>query len=143
MKTLWGGRWGRKATQQSVSVADRTVPSCSDGVDASFEAFRKAYPAYDTTRKLDELRATDYARLDQQGQVYLDYTGGGLYAQSQVRGHMALLSDGVFGNPHSKNLTSMAMTHLVEHAREYVLTETSPPQAVGSSLAVRRGFALA
>ena len=27
----------------------------------------------------------------------------------------------VFGNPHSKNLTSMAMTHLVEQAREYVL----------------------
>jgi selenocysteine lyase/cysteine desulfurase len=91
-------------------------------VDAAFEAFRTAYPAYDTTRKLDELRATDYARLDRQGHVYLDYTGGGLYAQSQVRGHMALLSDGVFGNPHSKNLTSMAMTDLVEHAREYVLT---------------------
>ena len=29
--------------------------------------------------------------------------------------------EGVFGNPHSKNLTSMAMTHLVEQTRDYVL----------------------
>jgi molybdenum cofactor sulfurtransferase len=82
---------------------------------------RKAYPAYDTTSKLDELRATDYARLDRLGHVYLDYTGGGLYAQSQLHRHLVQLSDGVFGNPHSKNLTSMAMTRLVEQAREYVL----------------------
>ncbi len=88
---------------------------------AAFEAFRNAYPAYDSTRPLDELRATDYARLDRLGHVYLDYTGGSLYAESQLRDHMALLSNGVFGNPHSKNLTSMAMTHLVEQARDYVL----------------------
>jgi len=90
-------------------------------IDSTFEAFRSAYPAYDSTWKLDELRATEYARLDRLGHVYLDYTGGGLYAESQLRDHMALLSDGVFGNPHSKNLTSMAMTRLVEQAREYVL----------------------
>jgi selenocysteine lyase/cysteine desulfurase len=34
---------------------------------------------------------------------------------------MALLSEEIFGNPHSKNLTSMAMTRLVEQTREYVL----------------------
>lgn len=88
---------------------------------AAFKAFRKAYPAYDATRKLDDLRKTDYARLDRQGHVYLDYTGGGLYAQSQVLGHMEQLNTGVFGNPHSQNLTSLAMTHLVEQARAYVL----------------------
>jgi selenocysteine lyase/cysteine desulfurase len=90
-------------------------------LDAAFEAFRQAYPAFDSTQQLDELRATEYARLDRQGHVYLDYTGGGLYAESQLRDHMALLNDGVFGNPHSKNLTSLAMTQLVEQAREYVL----------------------
>jgi molybdenum cofactor sulfurtransferase len=88
---------------------------------AAFEAFRQAYPAFDSTRKLDELRATEYARLDRAGHVYLDYTGGGLYAEAQLRDHMALLCDGVFGNPHSKNLTSLAMTQLVEQARDYVL----------------------
>jgi selenocysteine lyase/cysteine desulfurase len=92
-----------------------------DPLHSALAAFRQAYPAYDTTRTLDELRATEYARLDRQGQVYLDYTGGGLYAECQLRNHFALLNAGVFGNPHSKNLTSMAMTRLVEQARDYVL----------------------
>jgi len=83
--------------------------------------FRRRYPAYERTAKLDQLRATEYARLDRHRHVYLDYTGGGLYAESQLREHVALLSEQVLGNPHSKNLTSMAMTDLVEQAREYVL----------------------
>jgi selenocysteine lyase/cysteine desulfurase len=90
-------------------------------MESAFEAFSRAYPAYASTKKLDELRQTEYARLDKQGHVYLDYTGGGLYAESQLRDHMLLLVGGVFGTPHSKNLTSMAMTHLVEHVRDYVL----------------------
>jgi selenocysteine lyase/cysteine desulfurase len=32
-----------------------------------------------------------------------------------------LLTEHVFGNPHSSNPTSQAATRLVEHAREYVL----------------------
>ncbi len=90
-------------------------------MEVAFEAFRHAYPAYDTTRLLDELRLTEYGRLDREAQVYLDYTGGGLYAESQVREHLAMLGSGVFGNPHSKNLTSMAMTERVEAVRRYVL----------------------
>lgn len=97
------------------------IQSNSGGMDASFDAFRRAYPAYDSTSRLDVLRASDYARLDQQGHVYLDYTGGSLYAESQIRDHMALLSREVFGNPHSKNLTSMAMTERVEQTRDYIL----------------------
>jgi selenocysteine lyase/cysteine desulfurase len=93
----------------------------SEAMDAAYEAFRRDYPAYASTHKLDELRATEYARLDRLEHVYLDYTGGGLYAESQLRDHMALLTGDVFGNPHSKNLTSMAMTELVEQARAYVL----------------------
>lgn len=70
---------------------------------------------------LDQLRARDYARLDATHHVYLDYTGGGLYAQSQLDRHRELLAGGVFGNPHSHNPTSLASTALVEHARETVL----------------------
>ena len=92
-----------------------------DPMNLAFEAFEHAYPDYHTTIKLDELRATEYSRLDRQGHVYLDYTGGSLYAECQLREHMALLSEGIFGNPHSKNLTSMAMTRLVEQTRDYVL----------------------
>jgi len=84
-------------------------------------AFKQAHPAFESTQTLDDLRAQDYARLDEQGHIYLDYTGGGLYAESQLRQHMALLCNGVFGNPHSDNPTSLAMTELVEKARAYVL----------------------
>ena len=89
--------------------------------DPDFVAFLKAYPAYPTTHLIDDLRATEYARLDIGGHIYLDYTGGGLYAESQLRRHNRLLAEHVFGNPHSSNPTSQAATQLVEHAREYVL----------------------
>src|SRR5581483_1109506 len=83
--------------------------------------FLRAYPSYPTTHSLDDLRASEYARLDAGEHIYLDYTGGGLYAETQVRRHHQLLSEQVFGNPHSSNPSSLAATHLVEHAREYVL----------------------
>ncbi|HEX7593069.1 MAG TPA: aminotransferase class V-fold PLP-dependent enzyme, partial [Anaerolineae bacterium] len=84
-------------------------------------AFHQAHPEFATTRRLDELRATEYARLDQQHHVYLDYTGGGLYADSQIRAHSAVLLNNVFGNPHSTNPTSITMTRRVEQARAAVL----------------------
>lgn len=90
-------------------------------MQASYTAFMQSYPCFESTKMIDDLRARDYARLDQLNQVYLDYTGSGLYASSQLRQHMDLLEAGVFGNPHSKNPTSLAMTHLVEQARNYVL----------------------
>ncbi len=86
-----------------------------------FVAFLRQHPSYPTTHIIDDLRATEYARLDVGEHVYLDYTGGGLYAETQVRRHHKLLSEHVFGNPHSSNPTSLAATQLVEHAREYVL----------------------
>ncbi|HEX9838916.1 MAG TPA: aminotransferase class V-fold PLP-dependent enzyme [Anaerolineales bacterium] len=89
--------------------------------DPDFVAFLRAYPTYPTTHMLDDLRATEYARLDIGGHIYLDYTGGGLYAESQLHRHNRLLAEHVFGNPHSSNPTSQAATQLVEHAREYVL----------------------
>jgi selenocysteine lyase/cysteine desulfurase len=73
------------------------------------------------TAMLDELRRSDYVRLDAGGHVYLDYTGAGLYADSQLAEHLALLRSTVFGNPHSLNPTSAAMTELVEQARAAVL----------------------
>jgi selenocysteine lyase/cysteine desulfurase len=84
-------------------------------------AFLQSTPEYLTTQELDRLRATEYARLDRLGHVYLDYTGGGLYAESQLHEHMDLLLGGVFGNPHSSNPTSQAMTRLCEQARAAVL----------------------
>lgn len=98
--------------------AERFPPG---GMDAAYAAFRREYPSYESTAKLDALRATEYGRLDREQQVYLDYTGGGLYAESQLREHLELLRTRVFGNPHSSNPTSLAMTELVESTRAYVL----------------------
>ena len=74
-----------------------------------------------TAPLLDELRRTEFARLDERGDVYLDYTGAGMYAESQLAEHLELLRRNVFGNPHSVNPTSAAMTELVESARRAVL----------------------
>lgn len=85
------------------------------------QAFHLAYPSYAQTSSLDQLRTTEYSRLDELGHTYLDYTGGGLYAESQLREHFELLRHQVFGNPHSLNPTSRAATALVEDARHAVL----------------------
>jgi molybdenum cofactor sulfurtransferase len=84
-------------------------------------AFLREHPDYRVTTALDELRRTDFGRLDRGGHVYLDYTGGGLYADSQLVAHMKLLHENVFGNPHSINPTSAASTELLERARGRVL----------------------
>jgi molybdenum cofactor sulfurtransferase len=67
-----------------------------------------------------DLRKREFSRLDKAGQVYLDYTGGGLYAESQIRTHTDRLMNGVFGNPHSENPASLASTHHVEAARDRI-----------------------
>lgn len=86
-----------------------------------YQSFLEKYPQYAQTSAIDALRAKDYARLDRLGQIYLDYTGGGLYADSQIAQHMHLLFNKVLGNPHSSNPTSLAATEIVEQARAYVL----------------------
>jgi len=96
-----------------------TQPTAS--LETGEAAFRRAHPRYGDTTGVDDLRRDDFARLDAGGHVYLDYTGAGLYADSQVREHLELLRQNVFGNPHSLNPTSAAMTELVERARAAVL----------------------
>jgi hypothetical protein len=75
------------------------------GIEAAEAGFLRRFPAYAATRPIDALRATEYSRLDRTGQVYLDYTGGSLYADSQMHAHIDLLAANVFGNPHSNNPT--------------------------------------
>eukprot|EP00906_Rhabdomonas_costata_P019130 RCo027875 len=86
------------------------------------QAFLRAYPAYDAA-KIDALRKREYGRLDQSSapSVYLDYTGGSLYAEhAQLEAFTDLLKASILGNPHSINPTSQASDALVEAAREAV-----------------------
>jgi molybdenum cofactor sulfurtransferase len=84
-------------------------------------AFLRQYPDYAATAHLDRLRAAEYRRLDATGHVYLDYTGGSLHAESQVREHAELINAHVHGNPHSASRASAGTTALVERARRAVL----------------------
>ena len=69
----------------------------------------------------NQLRDREYSRLSRNNHIYLDYTGGGLYAESQITSHQRMLVDNVFGNPHSSNPTSQYATDLVAEARAEVL----------------------
>ena len=102
----------------------------SPSMQSEEQAFRQAYPAFESTSILDHLRATEYTRLDELEHTYLDYTGGGLYADLQLREHFELLRHHVFGNPHSQSPTSRAITELDEQARAFVLTffQASPDE---------------
>ena len=107
--------------EPQTAKADRaTSPSASD-LEQAFEAFRAAHPGFSETRDLDELRAAEFSRLDQNDHVYLDYTGGGLYGDCQVKEHCDFLLQHVLGNPHSTNPTSQATTDRIERCRQRVL----------------------
>jgi molybdenum cofactor sulfurtransferase len=88
---------------------------------AALRDFEQRYPAYAGTAVLDDMRARDYTQLDATGHIYLDYTGGGLYADSQLARHQELLAGAVFGNPHSQNVPSQEATAQVEATRAQIL----------------------
>lgn len=115
-----------------VSQAKQSTDFLTENESRAFRDFITAYPGYESTAKLDDLRRTEYHRLDEQQQTYLDYTGGGVYAESQLSAHFDMLKEKVLGNPHSINPTSLAMTELVEDARGYVMRyfNTTPDEYV-------------
>src|SRR5258707_11801613 len=104
-----------------MSSVQKGSPPPSADVSASLSdaeaAFRQAYPAYATTHLLDELRATEYARLDRAGHIYLDYTGGGLFPASQVGAPPQLLLGKGFRKPPPRKPHSPPLTALVGQAR--------------------------
>ena len=89
---------------------------------AAPSTFERAYPSYEATRALDELRAREYPALAALGCTYLDFTAANLYATSQLERHFSLLRDHVFGNPHSTNPTSSFCTSSITRVRQRVLT---------------------
>ncbi|MHA6625710.1 aminotransferase class V-fold PLP-dependent enzyme [Pseudonocardia sichuanensis] len=97
------------------------TPHCEPaGTAAAERAFLSTFPDFDPHGVLAELRRVEYGRLDADAHVYLDYTGGGLHAESQIRRHAELLCTRVLGNPHSNNPTSLAATELVQRTRVLV-----------------------
>jgi selenocysteine lyase/cysteine desulfurase len=102
-------------------------PARVETVDRAFERFEQSCPAFATTAAIDVLRAREFRRVDDGHHVYLDYTGGSLYAESHVRRHMELLLHDVLGNPHSSSPASKRATELADHARAHVLRFFNAP----------------
>lgn len=69
----------------------------------------------------DALRRREFARLDEAGEVYLDYTGSAIPAASIVAAHADRMAREIFGNPHSAHAASRRSTALIDEAREAVL----------------------
>jgi Selenocysteine lyase len=85
--------------------------------------------AYWTTASLDEtesffarVRSMEYARLDQDNQAYLDYTGSALYAERQVCANAERMRRTVLGNPHSENGPSLVSTAIINETKKRVLS---------------------
>jgi selenocysteine lyase/cysteine desulfurase len=93
------------------------APSSFTRAEAEFTA---RFPQFDPNGAFAQMRREEYGRLDDTGQVYLDYTGGGLHAEIRLEAHIELLRHRVLGNPHSNNPTSLASTALVQRARQLV-----------------------
>lgn len=87
----------------------------------STAGIQKEEPKITDEDYFSDLRKTEYARLSDNGHVYLDYTGGNLHAASQVTKHLELLQNNILGNPHSTNPTSQLATQLNEASRKRVL----------------------
>lgn len=66
------------------------------------------------------LREREFARLDEAGLAYLDYTGSALPAARQLRLHANLLRD-VYGNPHADSAPSRRSTAALDEARALLL----------------------
>src|ERR1700757_3835111 len=92
------------------------------GLTEAEALFLRRYPDFDPHGIMPQLRLLEYGRLDAGVHVYLDYTGGGLPAASQLEAHFGVLAGSVLGNPHSNSPASLASSDLVERTRGAVRT---------------------
>ena len=66
--------------------------------------FFEDYPDYKNTAAIDDLRASEYGRLET-AETYVDYMGGSLFPAAVIveHGKMLLKSGDLFGNAHSRS----------------------------------------
>jgi selenocysteine lyase/cysteine desulfurase len=110
-----------KRTKHDVKLAVLARFEALAEKNPDFRYFIESHPDYLETIGIDELRESEYTRLDNLGHIYLDYTGGSLYPESLVRRHADLLAKNVFGNPHSSNPSSSASTVYETKVRQDIL----------------------
>ncbi|KAL2495750.1 Molybdenum cofactor sulfurase [Forsythia ovata] len=75
------------------------------------------YP--NSPKNIDELRATEFKRLDDV--AYLDHAGATLYSESQMDAIFKDFNSTLYGNPHSQSDCSLTTSDIVDEARRQVL----------------------
>lgn len=71
---------------------------------------------------MEQIRQSDFSRLDGGDHVYLDHTGAALYPQPLLDQHHGTLSTSLLGNPHSGNPTSSLSTDRIAQTRLRILS---------------------
>ncbi|XP_030060557.1 molybdenum cofactor sulfurase [Microcaecilia unicolor] len=87
----------------------------------SFQHFQSLWPArgYGYGGRIQEIRAKEFSRLGDL--IYLDHVGTTLFPQSLLESFMNDLTENVYGNPHSQNISSRLTQDTIEHIRNRIL----------------------
>ncbi|KAJ6554839.1 PLP-dependent transferase [Mycena capillaripes] len=109
------------------STAYSGIDHISADAALAYNDFLRDFPEYKLTWILDTLRRTDYGRLNDTGETYMDYMGGALYPESLVRVHTGFLNRTVLGNTHSLNNSSRLSVNRADEARAAVLSFFQAP----------------
>ncbi|KAH6768695.1 molybdenum cofactor sulfurase [Perilla frutescens var. frutescens] len=81
--------------------------------------FGRDYGYPNAPQNIDEIRATDFKRLNDV--VYLDHAGATLYSESQMEGLFKDLNSTIYGNPHSQSNCGLTTSDVVWEARQQIL----------------------
>ncbi|XP_022865528.1 molybdenum cofactor sulfurase isoform X2 [Olea europaea var. sylvestris] len=81
--------------------------------------FGEDYGYPNAPKNIDELRATEFKRLDDV--AYLDHAGATLYSESQMEAIFKDFNSTIYGNPHSQSDCSVTTSNIVDDARRQVL----------------------
>jgi molybdenum cofactor sulfurtransferase len=82
--------------------------------------------------RIEALRTSAFARIDEQHHTYLDYTGGSLCPRPLLDAYKEGLESSVMGNPHSRNPTSTEATETSKEARKAALDYFGATQQPGA-----------
>ncbi|XP_077348038.1 molybdenum cofactor sulfurase [Lithobates pipiens] len=86
----------------------------------SFSNFQELYAEdYGYGGTINDMRKKEFSRIGDV--VYLDNVGTALFPESLLQRFMADLSENVYGNPHSNNLSSRLTHDTIEHVRYRIL----------------------
>ncbi|GLJ47475.1 hypothetical protein SUGI_1002100 [Cryptomeria japonica] len=90
------------------------------GLDEAYAKFKKMYPKFDSTEKVDEIRSDEYGHLEETLKVCSDYCGFGLFSYLQQFQHWEASSFSL--SAISANLSSHALNGLLEEGTvEYAI----------------------